>query len=49
MIEEIGVTLFIKKLAFGNPGLYGIFAIIIALAAGIVIGIIFSKRKSGGH
>ena len=43
------MTLFIKNLAFRNPALYGIFAIIIALTAGIIIGIIFNKRKSGGH
>ena len=49
LIEEVGLTLFIKNLAFRNPALYGIFAIIIALTAGIIIGIIFNKRKSGGH
>ena len=49
LIEESGLTLFIKNLAFKNPAMYGIFAIIIALSAGIIIGIIFNKRKSGGH
>jgi hypothetical protein len=49
LIEEIGVTLFIKNLAFKSPALYGIFAIIIALTTGILIGIIFNKRKSIGH
>ena len=49
LIEEVGLTLLIKDLAFRNSALYGIFAIIIALAAGFIIGIIFTKRKSGGH
>ena len=49
LIKEVGLTAFIKNLAFGNPALYGIFAILIALAAGIIIGIIFNKRRSGGQ
>jgi uncharacterized protein (TIGR02186 family) len=49
LIEEVGLTALIKNLAFGSPATYGIFAIVIALAAGIIIGILFSKRRSGGH
>lgn len=49
LIKEVGLTAFIKTMAFGNPAVYGIFAIIIALAAGIIIGFIFSKRRGGGH
>ena len=49
LIEEVGLTVLIKKLAFGKPAIYGIFAIIIALGAGFIIGITFSKRNRGGH
>ena len=48
-IEEVGLTLLTKKLAFGNPAIYGISAIIIALAAGFIIGLIFSRKASVRH
>ena len=49
LIEEVGLTRLTKNLAFGNPVIYGISAIIIALAAGIIIGILFSKKAAGRH
>jgi uncharacterized protein (TIGR02186 family) len=49
LIEEVGLTLLTKNLAFGNPAIYGIAAIVIALAAGIVIGLLFSKKAGGRH
>jgi len=49
LVEEVGLTVLIKNLAFGKPAIYGVFAIIIALGAGFIIGIIFSKRNRGGH
>jgi len=49
MIEEVGLTLLTKDLAFNEPAIYGISAIIIALSAGIMMGLIFSKRSGGAH
>lgn len=49
LIEEVGLTRLTKKLAFGSPAIYGVSAIIIALAAGIIMGLIFSKKSGGAH
>jgi uncharacterized protein (TIGR02186 family) len=49
LIEEVGLTKITKSLAFGNPAIYGLSAIIIALAAGILIGLLFSKKAAGRH
>jgi len=45
-VEEVGLPLFIKNLAKGSPAIYGIMAIIVAMIAGITIGLIFTKKRS---
>jgi hypothetical protein len=45
-VEEVGLPLFIKNLAMNSPAIYGISAIIVAMIAGSIIGLIFTKKKS---
>ena len=47
-IEKVGLLKTISNLAFSNPAIYGIIAIIIAVVAGIGVGMIFGGGK-GGH
>ncbi len=47
-IEKTGFPLFITNLAFAHPALYGIVAILVAMLAGILMGLIFSRGK-GAH
>ncbi|WP_320044410.1 TIGR02186 family protein [uncultured Desulfobacter sp.] len=47
-VEETGFPKFLSSLAFGKPLLYGIVSVIIALAAGLLTGLIF-KGSNEGH
>ncbi len=47
-IEKVGLLNTISNLAFNQPAIYGIIAIIIAVVAGIGVGLIFGGGK-GGH
>ena len=44
-VEKVGLPLFITNLSKNSPALYGILAIIVALIAGGIIGLIFIKKK----
>lgn len=46
--REVGMPLWISKLAFDHSTLYGILAVLVALMAGLVTGIIF-KGEKGAH
>nr|WP_321403061.1 TIGR02186 family protein [uncultured Desulfobacter sp.] len=46
-VEEIGFPKFLSSLAFGKPLLYGIVSVIIALAAGLLTGLIFQGSNEG--
>lgn len=48
-IDIAGLPRLTIDLAFGKPAIYGVCAIIIALAAGLLMGLIFGKKSSGGH
>jgi uncharacterized protein (TIGR02186 family) len=48
-IELAGLPRLTIDLAFGNPAIYGVCAIVVALAAGLLMGLIFGKKSSGGH
>lgn len=45
-VEEVGLPLFIKNLATNSPALYGISAIIVAMIAGSIIGLIFTRKRN---
>jgi uncharacterized protein (TIGR02186 family) len=45
-VEEVGIPLFIKNLAMNSPAIYGISSIIVAMIAGIIIGLIFTKKRN---
>lgn len=45
-IEEVGLPLFIKNLAANSPAIYGISSIIVAMIAGSIIGLIFTKKRN---
>jgi uncharacterized protein (TIGR02186 family) len=46
-VEETGFPKFLSALAFGKPLLYGIVSVIIALAAGLLTGLIFQGSNEG--
>jgi hypothetical protein len=45
-VEEVGLPLIIKNLALNSPAIYGIMAIVVAMIAGSIIGLIFTKKRS---
>jgi uncharacterized protein (TIGR02186 family) len=47
-VKQVGLPAFISKLAFKRGALYGLLATIIAIAAGLAIGVIF-KGEKGAH
>ena len=42
-VEKIGLVRAISDVAFRNGGLYGVVSVVVALAAGLVVGVIFRK------
>ena len=47
-VKQVGLPAFISKLAFKRGALYGLLATIIAIAAGLLMGVIF-KGEKGAH
>jgi hypothetical protein len=47
-VIQVGFPAKLTKLAFQNPLLHGIMAVIIAIAAGLFMGVVF-KSKGGAH
>ena len=47
-VKQVGLPAFISRLAFKHGALYGLLAAIIAIAAGLLMGIIF-KGEKGAH
>jgi len=47
-VKQVGLPAFISRLAFERGALYGLLATIIAIAAGLLIGVIF-KGEKGAH
>ena len=47
-VELKGFPAFISTLAFGHPLLFGILAVVIAIGAGLIVGILF-KGGGGAH
>jgi uncharacterized protein (TIGR02186 family) len=45
-VEEVGLPLLITNLAKGSPAIYGILAIVVAMIAGGIIGLVFTKKRS---
>ena len=45
-VEEVGLPLFIKNLAANSPAIYGVSSIIVAMIAGSIIGLIFTKKRN---
>ncbi len=43
-IEKVGIPNFLYSLAYSHPAAYGLLAIVIAMATGIIMGMIFSSR-----
>jgi hypothetical protein len=44
-VEEVGLPLLVRNLANQSPAVYGILAIIIAMIAGSIIGLVFTKKR----
>lgn len=47
-VEETGFPLFISKMAFEHSLIYGVLAVLIAIMAGLLMGLVF-KDKGGAH
>ena len=47
-VKQVGLPAFISRLAFNHGALYGLLAAIIAIAAGLLMGVIF-KGEKGAH
>jgi uncharacterized protein (TIGR02186 family) len=47
-VKQVGLAAFISRLAFQRGALYGLLATIIAVAAGLLMGVIF-KGEKGAH
>lgn len=48
-IEKVGAPLMMTDLAHRYGAAYGAVAVVIAMAAGILIGFVFGSRRGGGH
>lgn len=49
VVEKVGALQFISNMAFNSASLYGIISIIIAIAAGFIVSMIFKGGKGGAH
>jgi uncharacterized protein (TIGR02186 family) len=49
LIEKSGLPLFLTTLGFDHAAVYGVLAIVVAMLAGIIMGIIFSSRSGRAH
>ena len=47
-VKMVGLPALLSSFAFQNGALYGLFAVVVALLAGLVIGVVFSGSK-GAH
>jgi uncharacterized protein (TIGR02186 family) len=48
-VKMVGLPALLASFAFQNGALYGLFAVVVALLAGLVIGVVFSGSKGGSH
>ncbi|GAB4334173.1 MAG: hypothetical protein Kow0099_06170 [Candidatus Abyssubacteria bacterium] len=48
-VEKVGLPKKLSTLAYDHPAAYGILAIVAAMAAGIVMGVLFGSKGKGGH
>lgn len=49
IVEEVGLTRWLSTLAFTHAALYGIISILIAVAAGLLMGFLFGSKKKEPH
>jgi hypothetical protein len=48
-VEKVGLPEGLRVMAFEHPARYGILAILVALAAGVTMGLLFGGKGKGGH
>jgi hypothetical protein len=48
-VTRTGLVAAVSEMARDHAALYGLMAIVIALAAGLLVGVIFKKGGEGGH
>ncbi len=48
-VKLVGLPALLFSFSFQNAALYGLFAVVVALVAGLVIGVVFSGSKGGSH
>ncbi len=49
VVEKVGLTRWLSALAFTHAALYGILSILIAVAAGLLMGFLFGSKKKEPH
>ncbi len=49
IVEKTGMPQKLSLLAFHYPAAYGVLAIVVAIAAGLFMGVLFGSRQKGGH
>ena len=48
-VKMVGFPAMLSSFAFNRGALFGLFAVVVAIAAGLVIGVVFSGSKGGSH
>jgi uncharacterized protein (TIGR02186 family) len=48
-VEKVGLPQWLSTLAFNNAAIYGILAIVVAVAAGLLMGVLFGSKGKGDH
>jgi uncharacterized protein (TIGR02186 family) len=49
VVKKVGLTKWLTTLAFTHAALYGILAILVAMAAGLLMGLLFGSKKKEPH
>ncbi len=48
-VKMVGFPAWLSSFAFDRGALFGLFAVVVALVAGLIIGVVFSGSKGGSH
>ncbi len=48
-VKMVGFPGLLARFAFNNGALYGLFAVVVAIVSGLIIGVVFSGSKGGSH
>ncbi len=49
VVKKVGLPQWLSRLAFNHAAIYGILAIVVAVAVGLFMGLLFGSKGKGGH